>query len=194
MYAKKGDLSRNSVRNLTSAERIRYLYTKAQRDCDILRIRLKALRERHRQEQEEIKKLQAHLTIFDSDIQDEYESEVSETQSKRRKTSIIVEDAEEEDEYEKLLREVRKMKQDILNQREPFTASKNVLQKNVDSRSESYIKYEQVAVEDGEIVGEIYEDCNQSVNKISEESDVELKSLDNECKEQDYLEPVITDK
>lgn len=48
----------------TSAERIQYLYTKAKRDCHMLRMRLKALPERHLQEKEEIKRLQIYLQCY----------------------------------------------------------------------------------------------------------------------------------
>ncbi|XP_076170355.1 mitochondrial ribosomal protein L48 isoform X2 [Ptiloglossa arizonensis] len=127
-YTRKGDLSRDNSRNQTSAERIRYLYTKAQRDCDVLRIRLKALRERHKQEKEEIKKLQTHLDNHYKNVIKESQNEIATSNLKRKKLFVSLEDPEEKDEYEKLLREVRKIKQDILNPKYPVTASNKKLE------------------------------------------------------------------
>lgn len=104
------------------------MYTKAQRDCDVLRIRLKALRERHKQEKEEIKKLQTHLDNHYKNVIKESQNEIATSNLKRKKLFVSLEDPEEKDEYEKLLREVRKIKQDILNPKYPVTASNKKLE------------------------------------------------------------------
>ncbi|XP_076382253.1 uncharacterized protein LOC143260498 isoform X2 [Megalopta genalis] len=122
-FTRRGDLSRDT-RNQSIAERIKYLHTKAQRDCDILRIRLKALRERHKQEKEEIKKLQIYLSNLSKD---KSITKVLKGQLKRKKSFISLEDMEEK-ECEKLLKKVRKMKQEILDLQYPAVTSKEELE------------------------------------------------------------------
>ncbi|CAK9823764.1 hypothetical protein ANTRET_LOCUS2041 [Anthophora retusa] len=117
-YTRKGDLSRDHSRTQTSTERIRYLYTKAQRDCNVLRMRLKALRERYLREKEEIKKLQIHLGNCYKNIAKERVTEISEDCLKKEKLFTSSDDTEEEgkeEEYERLLRKVKKIKHDISN-------------------------------------------------------------------------------
>ncbi|CAK9801227.1 hypothetical protein ANTQUA_LOCUS2762 [Anthophora quadrimaculata] len=115
-YTRKGDLSRDHSRTQTSTERIRYLYTKAQRDCNVLRMRLKALRERYLREKEEIKKLQVHLGNCYKNIAKEHVTETSEDCLKKEKLFTSSDDTEEEgkeEEYKRLLRKVKKIKYDI---------------------------------------------------------------------------------
>ncbi|XP_076625222.1 uncharacterized protein LOC143343832 [Colletes latitarsis] len=142
-YTRKGELTRDYTRIQTSTDRIRYLYTKAQRDCDVLRIRLKALRERHKQEEEEIKKLQTHLDNHYRNTEEKSCVEISTRHFKRKRSYMSSENPEEKDEYEKLLREVRKIKQDILNPKYPVTASNIELeQTNIFNHNESKIRKE----------------------------------------------------
>ncbi|XP_076230969.1 uncharacterized protein LOC143177080 [Calliopsis andreniformis] len=119
IYVRKGDLSRDHSRQ-TAAERIRYLYTKAQRDCDILKIRLKALKERHKQEKEEVHRLQRYLAETYKGITKESFNEILKECTKRKIS-------EEEDEYEELLKKVRKLREDILDPKYSILISNNKL-------------------------------------------------------------------
>ncbi|XP_031834233.1 uncharacterized protein LOC116427708 isoform X2 [Nomia melanderi] len=122
-YTRRGDLSRDT-RNQTISERIKYLHTKAQRDCDILRIRLKALRERHKQEKIEIAKLETYLSELSKH---KSINVISGRHLKRKKLFVSLKDTEE-DECQKLLRKVRKIKDEILKSRCPITAAKRNLE------------------------------------------------------------------
>ena len=117
-----------SRRCQTSAEKVRYLYTKAQRDCDILRIRLRALKERQKQEKLEVRKLQLYLGELSKDVTKESVNEKSEEHSARKRTPLLLGDTEE-DECEKLLRKVRRIQRDILNPNYSATASDKKLER-----------------------------------------------------------------
>lgn len=110
-WKRKGDLSRESVRNQTNAERLRHLNTKAQRELEILTIRLKALKERYKFEKKEIVKLNKYLSLHCKDIPIEPTNEITKERSKIDSNCTNFIESENEDEYEKMLREVRKMKQ-----------------------------------------------------------------------------------
>ncbi|XP_076644368.1 uncharacterized protein LOC143354284 [Halictus rubicundus] len=124
-YTRRGNLSRDT-RNQSITERIKYLHTKAQRDCDVLRIRLKALRERHKQEKKEIKKLQIYLGNLSKNKSID---KVAKGHLKRKTSFVSLEDAEE-DECEKLLRKARKIKQEIIDLKYPITTSKEINEEN----------------------------------------------------------------
>ena len=91
--------------------------------------KLAALKQRHQEEQEQILKLQGHLTGLNKKVETSYESEVSGSSvPKKRK---IISQKEEEDEYEKLLRDVRKIKQDYDKNSKPKNeAVKNKVENN----------------------------------------------------------------
>lgn len=110
-WKRKGDLSRENVRNQTNAERLRHLNTKAQRELEILTIRLKALKERYKFEKKEIAKLNKYLSLHWKDIPIEPVNEITNNQVKTEGICTNFVKSENEDEYEKMLREVRKMKQ-----------------------------------------------------------------------------------
>ncbi|XP_078037314.1 uncharacterized protein LOC144470245 [Augochlora pura] len=123
-FTRRGDLSRDT-RNQSIAERIKYLHTKAQRDCHILRIRLKALREKHKQEKEELNKLEIYLSNLRKDKS--INNSVLNRQLKRKKPVVFLEDTEEK-ECQKLLEKVRKMKQEVLDLKYPAITPKEELE------------------------------------------------------------------
>lgn len=95
---------------------LKTLYNKAQDDCEKLSKKLANLKQRHQEEQEQIHKLQGQMTMQKRSVPFNV-SESTDIISKKRKVftqnnKIEEVDVEEEDEYEKLLREVRKIKQD----------------------------------------------------------------------------------
>lgn len=124
-YTRRGNLSRDT-RNQSIAERVKYLHTKAQRDCDVLRIRLKALRERHKHEKKEIKRLQIYLGNLSKN---KSIHEIDKRHLKRETSFVSLQNAEE-DECEKLLRKVRKIKQEMLDLKYPITTSKEMNEEN----------------------------------------------------------------
>lgn len=97
-----------------SAAKLRQLYTKGQLECNALRKRLRLLRQQHREEQEEIKKLQENLTQIGVKVQKTCRDDISESRStKRTEAEKNVRSSNGDDDYEKLLYEVKKMKRDI---------------------------------------------------------------------------------
>lgn len=115
---------------------LKTLYNKAQEDCEKLSKKLASLKQRHQEEQEQILKLQGHLTDLDKKVEKSYDSDISGSSvSKKRK---IVTQKEEEDEYEKLLREVRKIKADY---------DKNIFSKPMKKKQVKNIQAERLSLE-----------------------------------------------
>ncbi|XP_076682071.1 uncharacterized protein LOC143376094 [Andrena cerasifolii] len=179
-YARKGDLSRDNSRQ-TSAEKVRYLYTKAQRDCDILRIRLRALKERQKQEKLEVRKLQAHLGELSKDVAKEPVNEKPEEYSARKRTPLLLGDTEE-DECEKLLRKVRRIQRDILNPNYSATASDKRLERT-STKTKITRVYGRRKTSDG---SEVIVLKREIVNKVRNSADV-LEDF----KSEDYVEPAV---
>ncbi|XP_054009614.1 uncharacterized protein LOC128892956 [Hylaeus anthracinus] len=185
-YTRKGDLSRHNSRNQSSAEKIRYLYSKAQRDCDILRIRLKALKGRHKEEKEEMQKLQIHLNNHYKNLAEK--SCESMKQFKKKKLYVSLENPEEKDEYEKLLREVRKIKQDLLNPNYPVKKlNRKLAQTNVFNRNKNKISKEYKRLTINNIAGtndtnngntniEVYDIDIEASNDFVKKSHCEIES------------------
>lgn len=90
---------------------LKNLYNKAQEDCEKLSKKLANLKKRHQEEQEHIHKLQGLISL-PKKLDDSFNTSLLTNQIEIKKRKIIVTENEDEDEYEKLLREVRKIKND----------------------------------------------------------------------------------
>ncbi|XP_043484897.1 uncharacterized protein LOC122512861 [Leptopilina heterotoma] len=103
----------NSIRKSLDPKvsNLKNLYNKAQEDCEKLSKKLSNLKKRHQEEQEHILKLQGLISL-PKKLEDSFNTTLLPNQIEIKKRKIIVTKNEDEDEYEKLLREVRKIKND----------------------------------------------------------------------------------
>ncbi|XP_015588854.1 THAP domain-containing protein 5 [Cephus cinctus] len=195
-------------RESPSTAKLQYLYAKARQDCYQLRKRLKTLHEKQKLEQQEVKKLHSHLAELGRKIQHSYQTNAAEPRGKRKsKFNKNFNNDVDEDEYEELLKEVRRIKQDIKKTRryssEHSTQNishllNNVMNENSIEESNEENKEEnniRLTVDDGEIIGEISDDCNEVLKDITEDPVVMDLNEDDRSMEfnEEFLDPSLID-
>ncbi|XP_066591975.1 THAP domain-containing protein 5-like [Prorops nasuta] len=130
------------------------------------------------------------------------ENHINELKIKRKRICVKIEDPEGEDEYEKLLREVRKIKEDMLMENENIIESSSNNKSNLHNAQENSKNYvdksnnsmlNSMKDEHEEIIGVVDEECYEITEVIDESIGAQIKMEDHDYKDE-FLDPVFVDE
>ncbi|XP_012273238.1 THAP domain-containing protein 5-like [Orussus abietinus] len=211
--------SQDHAYSASSTLKLRHLYSKAQEDCTQLRIRLQMLRQKHKEEQEEIRKLQNHLIQLGKRVQTTPDEPniLNNTKPQRKKRVSLLDDTEREEEFEKLLREVRKIKQEFKRNKQanskpntkiiksgirPEIKEENDIKLTNRQKDQTVLNIDENElsklsdVDEGEIIGEIDDDCDDIIDDLDDDSmDLEFNDEEEDMDYQDeYLDSDLIDE